>query len=73
MLSEVKEEHAEEVALRIQRLMLQAGEEIVPAVKMAAEFGVMRRWSKAAEAEYVDGHLVPYDDVHPYNEADEAF
>lgn len=73
LLAEVDEDKAEEVAIRIQRLMLQAGKEIVPNVKMAAEFGLMRRWSKAAEAEYVDGRLVPYDDVHPYKIEDEAF
>ena len=52
LIVEVQEEHAEEVAFRIQRLMLQAGADIVPNVKMAAEFGIMRRWSKSAEAEY---------------------
>ena len=55
---------ADEVARSMEALMLQAGKDILPNMRMTAEPCLMRRWSKGAEPAFdADGKLIPWDDV----------
>lgn len=64
IIVEVAEEKAAEVAVRMQKLMLKAGKDILPDMLMSAEYALMRRWSKKAKAAYNDkGILIPFEDA----------
>lgn len=55
---------ADEVAKSMESLMLQAGKDILPDMRMTAEPCLMRKWSKGAEPAFDDtGKLIPWDDV----------
>lgn len=64
LLTEVREDMADEVAQTISKLMVQAGRDILPFMKMVAEPCLMRRWSKDAEPAFDDnGKLIPWEDA----------
>ena len=55
---------ADEVAKSMEALMLQAGRDILPDMRMTAEPCLMRRWSKAAEPAFdAEGKLIPWEDA----------
>jgi hypothetical protein len=48
----------------MEALMLQAGRDILPDMRMTAEPCLMRRWSKAAEPAFdAEGKLIPWEDA----------
>jgi hypothetical protein len=55
---------ADEVGRRMEKLMVQAGKDIIPHMIMQAEPCLMRRWSKGAEPAFdQNGKLIPYEDA----------
>lgn len=57
---EVPEETAHEAAHRQAEVMVASMREVVPDVLVKAEPALMKHWTKAAEAVYKDGRLVPW-------------
>ena len=57
---EIPEKRAHEAAMRQAEIMVEQMRVFVPDVKVKAEPALMTRWTKAAEAVYVDGKLVPW-------------
>ena len=58
---EMDEATAHEAAHEQATVMVECMKRFVPDVAVKAEPALMRRWSKSAEAKYVDGRLVPWD------------
>ena len=58
---EIPEEKAHEAAMRQAAVMVEQMRTVVPDVLVKAEPALMRYWTKAAEAVYVDGKLVPWE------------
>ena len=64
IFAEVHEATAHECAMRIVEIMEREMQRFVPDVPVRAAPALCRRWLKSAEAHYVDGRLVPWDDHH---------
>ncbi len=61
LLGEVAPHVAHEVATEVQRIMVEAGQAVVPDVKLTAEAALMLRWSKSAKPRYDENkRLVPW-------------
>lgn len=58
---EVPIERAHECAMRVVEVMEDAGREWCPDVNVRAEPALSLRWRKAAEPEYLDGRLIPWE------------
>lgn len=58
---EVPEEGSHECAVALEETMLEGAAQFIPDFKLKAEPLLTRRWSKSAEAVWVDGRLVPWE------------
>jgi DNA polymerase I-like protein with 3'-5' exonuclease and polymerase domains len=54
------------LAKQVEQIMIEEMQTVVPDIPIKAEYALMRRWYKGAEAKYEDGKLVP---VRPLNNA----
>jgi DNA polymerase-1 len=61
IIAELPIDRAHEAAHEMARLMIEVMQRYMPDVPVTASPALMRRWSKAAEAVYVDGRLVPWE------------
>lgn len=63
VIVEADEEQAHEVAVELERVMIEVEQKWLPDVPAAADAHLMRRWSKEAEAVRDDaGRLIPWED-----------
>jgi len=63
IIMEAPEAYAHLAAPELERLMVKAMQLYVPDVPCRATAALMRRWAKGAEPAYIDGKLVPFEDV----------
>jgi DNA polymerase I-like protein with 3'-5' exonuclease and polymerase domains len=65
IIMEAPESYAHLAATELERVMVKAMQVFVPDVPCRATAALMRRWAKEAEPAYINGKLVPYEDVRP--------
>lgn len=63
IMVEAHETYAHLAAPELERLMVKAGQVYTPDVPCRATAALMRRWAKGAEPAYINGKLVPFEDV----------
>jgi len=63
IIMESPEAYAHLAAPELERVMVEAMAQFTPNVPCRATAALMRRWAKGAEPVYINGRLVPYEDV----------